>query len=801
MNNNSLSDFYSSGLISGEAFLYCVDRNFYSLQDVIDSGILDDVSFPYTNDFVPLLSKDNEVVENEPMSESTLDSNDIEDIYYEELSKIDVRTANALSRLYNTEYHNLESFINDLLDEESDFWNRLRSLRNVGSLSMDRAHQFSKELSIILNKKSLKNTPPQIDSIQGTVEKEQQVDFESLVSVFESRINELSVRSKNAVQRLFNGCNRSMATFYKEISRPNYSSIILKLPHAGKKTLKEITPWLEDFRKLLDMHASDCMDIQSSNYVEAQRLTAIGFRGDLSAIVAIKNDLNTFPYFRVFKEYIESFSDREQYIIAHQICIFDKQIILNNNEVATSLGISSERVRQIRERIKVDVNRYAQFLRNSTTDFPLAEYYSQIDIHQINKIEETSFNENFLYWYISVLSPFEYSLYGDIDAAFETHSIQEKNLVIVPYRLAQLFDFSRFIQYFRDYYFAKRYESLEIELRDCICGFFTERIYFEHIEEIELQCKSIIKRLFAFEIYDGIVTIPQNAVKNNPELIEAILRDIGHPMTAIEIYTIFDSRYPNKTKSAKALMGAIHMCPNIVPMGRSGTYALAEWKEDKHRGGTIREFASEYLISLPYPIAPIEKIGEYVRQFRPTSTDKSIHANLLLEGAFAVYYKEGARYIGLDLDEYPNEYEKFEPKKDSRRDFSTSCTLLEEFVINNNRLPFSNTDDEEELRLCRFWGVQRQRYEKNQLKEEERRIIESMHRRFQGYKVQKKDYDWMQTFNYIKSYVLGGNEWTSLQSCYISWLYKQMNALKYNRISGNRRDLIVQLCNIISNAN
>ena len=166
--------------------------------------------------------------------------------------------------------------------------------------------------------------------------------------------------------------------------------------------------------------------------------------------------------------------------------------------------------------------------------------------------------------------------------------------------------------------------------------------------------------------------------------------------------TEFQKRYPNRTKSANSLAGALRLNSNISCVGRSSTYTLTEWTHGEHRGGTIREFATEYLLSLSPSIAPLEDIGNYVRRFRPASSDKSIHANLLLGGTYDIFYKEEIRYIGFANQEYPEEYRRFCSQTDSRRDFKSSCTLLEQFVAANGRLPFSSNVPEDEKRLCRF---------------------------------------------------------------------------------------------------
>lgn len=51
MTNSKISELYDSGYISGEAFLYCVENNLYTVQDIIDSGVLEEPSMPYGEEF------------------------------------------------------------------------------------------------------------------------------------------------------------------------------------------------------------------------------------------------------------------------------------------------------------------------------------------------------------------------------------------------------------------------------------------------------------------------------------------------------------------------------------------------------------------------------------------------------------------------------------------------------------------------------------------------------------------------------------------------------------------------------
>ena len=226
---------------------------------------------------------------------------------------------------------------------------------------------------------------------------------------------------------------------------------------------------------------------------------------------------------------------------------------------------------------------------------------------------------------------------------------------------------------------------------------------------------------------------------------------------------------------------------------------MREWDQGERRGGTIREFATEYLLSLEMPIAKLSDIAKYVRQFRPSSSEKSIYSNLLLEanGAFDVFFKGETRYIGLSSYDYGEEYRRFDRIKDAKRDFKTSCTLLEEFVAENGRLPFSNKENEEEKRLSRFWNVQLSQLEKGLLEGEEKSIIESMAERFAGLKIHKKEYDWLQKYDTIKRAIENGFGVSSLSQEKQTWLTNQIHSYKYHTLNESHVKMIEDLINLI----
>lgn len=805
MTNSKISELYDSGYISGEAFLYCVENNLYTVQDIIDSGVLEEPSMPYGEEFsswakavdvsIRATEKDDNISEERDETKETGSCQyaDIEAIYYSALATVDVRTIHALEKM-QSRYENFSAYITAFTQNDAVFWNTFKRLPAVGKKSIERAQDF------VVYLKSKVSEPIAQDDIKSVQElsEDKKREIDSLEAFFYSKLRSLSTRSYNAMNELYEACGKSLATFYLEISSSSFD--IKKIHNVGKKSAKELECRLLDLKGFIEHYLGNGLTEEQSKRIGQYKLQLLGIKGELTDVQRLHEGLGYFPYFAAIQSYFTSLTEREQLIIKYQLDFFESKDLCGLKEASKLLGLTSERTRQLRAGAFELIQDYIKSLSNLFSVYPLPDLYFSFDVKSINALENTNFNGDFVRWVVSIFAPDRYVLLGNIEDAFYNPYGKELPLVIIPHKYNDVFKFKAFIKYLSDINDEKRVDDIDINITNCVLGYFKDRIYYEYLDDIIRECKSIVNILFNFEITNEVVHIKKNSQRNNPELAELILRDIGHSMTLDEIYTIFQKRYPNRTKSVNGLAGALRLNPNIACVGRSSTYTLTEWNHGEHRGGTIREFAAEYLLSQSPSIATLENIGNYVRQFRPTSSDKSIHANLLLEGAFAIFYKENVRYIGFANQEYPEEYRRFSHTTDAKRDFKSSCTLLEQFVAQNGRMPFSCNVDEDEKRLSRFWNVQLAKLEKGLLGEEERCIVEQMQTKFKKFKIEKKEFDWLQNYNNITEHFENGGKYSELSFILQKWLNRQMANLRYNKAPVCKIDLLTKLANIINNA-
>ena len=102
-------------------------------------------------------------------------------------------------------------------------------------------------------------------------------------------------------------------------------------------------------------------------------------------------------------------------------------------------------------------------------------------------------------------------------------------------------------------------------------------------------------RIAAKDIFASIrLSVQENAdpfpshVKRVPKILEEIIRAKGHPMTAEEILKEYNRLHPGE-KRKEICFRKCAPFSSIIAIGRTGRYALKEWKR-LSRGGTIRLF-------------------------------------------------------------------------------------------------------------------------------------------------------------------------------------------------------------------
>ena len=261
MNNKRITDLYASGEISGFAYLGCVENNIYTVQDAVDSGLLQEESCAWGKELRQLLEAAHEGNSNsnqEPTEE------ELKRIIQDGLSKLSVRSRNALDSIFYQCKKSYMAFFEHLLSP--DFV--VKDIKNIGRKSTPEIEAFITSLRTISDDKFSQH------------EEESTENLDDYNAIFENRLNTLSVRSFHAVDALFESCGRSVSAFMDKVSERSFK--ISDLPAIGKKSSIEIEQWLNSFRDLIDLGEEGKDEAEKSTRINSY--VAKGVRGNCEAI-------------------------------------------------------------------------------------------------------------------------------------------------------------------------------------------------------------------------------------------------------------------------------------------------------------------------------------------------------------------------------------------------------------------------------------------------------------------------------------------------------------------------------------
>jgi Fe2+ or Zn2+ uptake regulation protein len=444
---------------------------------------------------------------------------------------------------------------------------------------------------------------------------------------------------------------------------------------------------------------------------------------------------------------------RDWTIISNTINIFQGQTLINGQATADKVGLSRERVRQLRNKLYYSICNFIRIWSNTKGEYDFSRYlnycrmeYNDLHLDQLNKDEKVYFNSNFIYRVLSLFFHEQYILVGNDIRAFTEDYNKGFNIFIVPKELSDIFNFTAMLNDLRLKLNSKVYEDYSIELNQYLLRFFYDDIFFDKKPELLELCGKIIHRTFGVVAINDTLVIEKNATKPIPEILEEILSEHGEAMSLDEIYEQFIARYPDYSRDKDSLRGNIGRNSNIVPVSRTSSYVLKEWEKKGIKGGTIRDIIFDYLVSQDNPLS-IDVITNYVLLFREGTNEKSVYSNMFADNAkrFSAFECNGMRLYGLSQKSYGDQYVLIEEEKlTSRRDFHESIELLERFIKEHDRFPFSSSDDSDEMRLNRFWGLHKARREKGELTHEQLSEMARVEELYGDKEYSKKDFLAMQ---------------------------------------------------------
>lgn len=797
-----ISDLYDKGLITGATFLYCVDNDIDTVSDLLclsdeclSEEICDDIKNVKSELFAT--GKDlNEAIEVSPQDDiKDVDYNSLYNEYKAIKCTYGNRAKNCLSYI-ESRFENHEGFLRHLLQIDL---NSVLKYPHVGYTTATQIICLSeslKEFSLISSNAEINENEPQDDKIELTTKDKEIIDV--LLPTVMSYASNYSVRTKNAIVRLITECNKSVYLLYEKLISPDFKQ--KKIRNIGKQSMGEIA----QFRDLvIDL----CRKYVISSESEIQHIFIVQKYVSLNVpapelIYSKAKELGHFPLLYATSLYISGFAEREKKILNEYLIIYQGNVCRNIDEVAHDLSISRERVRQLSTTILDMIARTVSSWRELMEDYhyPIFEQDAWI---QLCDEEQVTLSHNFIKWLISLADTGVF-LVGDPSNAFKLTHGKSHTIYLLPRYIYERFNIEAFVEYIRIYNAKTRYENEILNIRNCICDFFRDRVFFELLDEIEIFCRRIISSDVDCYLDGENIVFEANAQKSISDIIEDIIRANGRVMTIKEIYDEYMKLFPGRCTEPRNLQANIRQNKQIKTVGRSGKYTLSEWMAGHKRGGTIREFAYECITNSPQQIVRLDKLCDYIRQYREDVDENSVQTNLLAEasGRYVLYFKEGLRYIGLSSIDYDSAFIS-QNNTIERRSVKQNYTILETFIVEHKRFPFV-CGMGEEPRLYRFWNYQNLKNSRHELDDDIKAIFDSIVERFSEFQVSSVDSRWYKTYLEIISLCDENRDPRNVSRRNNVWIKHNMELYVSNKLSSWQvslfRDLLDKFKNLSYNA-
>lgn len=630
-----------------------------------------------------------------------------------------------------------------------------KKLENCGAKTEKELIKLLKALSVVKNPSNIRELKDKdlINSLNRTQRE--------IINIFLSlSINSISNRSRNSIKEYVTG-----KIYSEELTIANFGDKILynndfhieKLTNIGNKSIPEVQGFLKKTRQFVD-EISLTQNEKELNILRNKYLLEKMF-----GLKEIPRDiLETHEYLPLIQYIIKSNvlykNQTLNYVLKEGFEVFKNMEVKSMEEMANQLNLSSERVRQLKRKCSDTIQKKFNFLKNSSFDMN-SEFgttgegiFVRIDSNNINAKSKTDFSNNFLlllfYWY----SQEDYELIGDFEEVLSKKGFVHrnkhnwKNLYLIKKSHSSLLDFELMLNDVHNRLNNRIEETYNLNLKSYVHR-FNENLSINSIVEILPFVEYLLtsETEVLIDVDDNIV-FRRNTLRKNSEYAFEMLEEYGKPAKLEKIQALINEQYPDIWINIDSLRSSLLREDLFVSIGRKSTYGLKKWEVEKEnfKGGTIRSISEEYLEKLENP-AHISSITEEVLKYRPKTNSKSILHNLKLDESKTFIFFQNS-YVGLKRKNYGDKIKVSKSSKKVKVDWKESYKSVEDFIINNQRLPFYNGADKEETKMNRWYHLQLKKGEEGKLTNMQELMLEQLH----NHKILFKDF---QSYKDKESYI------------------------------------------------
>ena len=616
----------------------------------------------------------------------------------------------------NTSLYNLSTNINTLVSDN------LFSLRTYNSLKRARLFTIKdileytggkNNLSKLLNIKSLgKSTLVEIEDILDIIDENIVQDNTTelpAVSAYTSELMNEFIQQynniikddiyKSAIEHYYNTYKHSISVRAIHVLENSFNSILdvlclyfkefeMPLLNCGKKTSLELIQFINGFYN----YVSSLINNQNNRkFIELSLIKdTFHFLQDeeVEFVLDYKKQHSHLPMFYLLYHFITRDRSRFASLVCRFYGIGREQEELN--DISTQLGLSRERCRQL-------------ILTNKLKDCPLITFedwdnYDFLDsILVYNTFNYSEILETERLGNLSISA-----FVGLCSLIKQTDYCKIKRNSSKRYYISELlyscFDLKNCIRDIENTLNKRCTQDIALPLSTFIDSYWIKEPTFS-VSKVEDAIIYIIKNDYGICIgEDRILHIMHNAIDRKGEIYK-IIEENGSPMHISQIMNALKLRNDElSTSTTEQVKADIQRHPEIVPLGKSSSYAIKEWNLYT---GTIRDLLYDILSNESTPIS-IEELYNKVSQIYPNTSIKSISSTMASDEQERFVRFEDL-YYGIVGKIYPEEYIVWDIEEHSKKTFEERLREFESFLKSHRHLPRSGSEIMEEASLWRWY--------------------------------------------------------------------------------------------------
>lgn len=512
---------------------------------------------------------------------------------------------------------------------------------------------------------------------------------ENFESQLQNDFSQLAVRTRNCFGNFLN------MEFVIRVAFAPENLNITAFKNCGAKTMREFKQFVEEasakYSEMIDgLYEKGLDDTIRLEGIKERIERLFPFLDDDMATEAARLtwDNGKQPAFYLLMRFVEHGTTQAAYIYREYFGLGSSRERHSMARIASDLGITQERVRQIRS-IRLPLPPALENLVSGITDL-----FKEPVVSAENPVWKELARTNGL-----DLTPFQMmGLVTSLDSNYRVLEIDSDHLYLVRKDLFDGIKFRTILSKIEAILKRRHNEDIEIDIRDVI---YQSRTTANFSPDLHLLVDIIGDYFSEYEevhsVNDGIIHVKSNRI-DKVKGIENVLSEAGRALTFDELIELYHRKYPQyPIQNRDSFRSYVIRSEQIIAKGKTGIYVLNDWTDHFH--GSQTDYIHHIVESSENPVNLDDLVAIVKKEF-PNSSKSSVYTLIYMDRLKRYNIFDGW-LIGLKSRHY-EEVTLRTPRGNNELTPEKRLEILKEFIKTNRRFPISVGKKEGEEPLYRW---------------------------------------------------------------------------------------------------